>query len=79
MNTSTVSAKYQIVIPKELRKQLNIKPGQRVRLKKTKSGDILVSGSSEVEKSYGILKGAWGKNSDEYIQHMREEWDDRAR
>lgn len=27
----TISSKYQIVIPKEIREQLSLKPGQRVR------------------------------------------------
>ena len=79
MSTSTVSAKYQIVIPKELRKKLQIKPGQRVFLETNRAGDIVVSSDSQVEKSLGILKGAWGKNSDDYAQNMREEWRDRTR
>ena len=76
MNISTVSSKYQIVIPKEIRRKLKIKPGQRMRLRETKSGDIIVNSTSEIEKSYGILRGVWGKNSDSYIQKMREDWDD---
>ncbi|HJN52457.1 MAG: AbrB/MazE/SpoVT family DNA-binding domain-containing protein [Pseudomonadales bacterium] len=31
MNEVTISSKYQIVIPKDIRKQLSLKPGQRVR------------------------------------------------
>ena len=29
MNTVTVSSKYQVVIPKKIRKDLHIKPGQK--------------------------------------------------
>jgi AbrB family looped-hinge helix DNA binding protein len=31
MNTATISTKYQVVIPKEIRKTLKISPGQRVK------------------------------------------------
>ncbi len=31
MNTVTISTKYQVVIPKEIREQLDIKPGQKLQ------------------------------------------------
>jgi len=31
MSEVTISSKYQIVIPKEIRKQLSLEPGQRIR------------------------------------------------
>jgi AbrB family looped-hinge helix DNA binding protein len=31
MNTATISTKYQVVIPKEIRNTLKILPGQRVK------------------------------------------------
>ncbi len=33
MNTSTLSPKYQIVIPKEIRRILDLKPGQRLQFR----------------------------------------------
>lgn len=33
MTTSILSPKYQIVIPKEIRRTLNLKPGQRLQLR----------------------------------------------
>ena len=33
MNTSTLSPKYQIVIPKEIRRKLDLKPGQRLQFR----------------------------------------------
>ena len=32
MDTVTVSSKYQVVIPKSVRKQLRIRPGQKVQV-----------------------------------------------
>lgn len=31
MTTALLSSKYQIVIPKEIRKSMNLKPGQRLQ------------------------------------------------
>jgi AbrB family looped-hinge helix DNA binding protein len=32
MNTVTVSPKYQVVIPKDVRESMHIRPGQKVRV-----------------------------------------------
>jgi AbrB family looped-hinge helix DNA binding protein len=40
---TAVSPKYQIVIPKAVRKQLNIKPGQKMRVDATADGTIIVT------------------------------------
>jgi len=57
MATVTVSSKYQIVIPKEVRELLDIKPGRQIA--------ILVKGKSvslvpvpTLEELRGVLKGA---------------------
>ena len=31
MNTVTISSKFQVVIPSPIRKQFNLKPGQRIQ------------------------------------------------
>jgi AbrB family looped-hinge helix DNA binding protein len=76
MTTSKVSNKYQVVIPKELRKKLDIKPGQTVYLSLGKKpGEVRVNTGSIVDEMYGAFKGAWGKNSDEYLRRLRDEAD----
>lgn len=56
MYTSTISTKYQVVIPSEVRKEFNIKPGQKITFipyKKTLHLMIV----PPIEESFGILKG----------------------
>lgn len=67
--TTTISPKYQIVIPKAVRKQLNIKPGQKMQVEANKDGSIIVRnakesvGFDELNQYAGSLdknKTAWG-------------------
>lgn len=56
MTTSLLSPKYQIVIPKEIRQQLSLRPGQRLQFKVEKNHiEILpiVTGTELI----GFLKG----------------------
>jgi AbrB family looped-hinge helix DNA binding protein len=69
----TLSDKYQIIIPKVLCGQLNLKPGQKLQVSKTADGDILIKVTSVVDEMYGALKGAWGKDSDTYLTKLRNE------
>ena len=83
--TTTVSPKYQIVIPKAVRKQLGIKPGQKMEVQATDNGEIIVRqaemrGSfAELEQYAGILQGvetAWGKEGidpTEWIRRQRDQ------
>lgn len=56
MYTSTISTKYQVVIPSEVRKEFNIKPGQKITFipyKKTLRLMIV----PPIEEAFGLLKG----------------------
>jgi AbrB family looped-hinge helix DNA binding protein len=69
MYTSTISSKYQVVIPREVRKQFGLKPGQRIAFipfKKTLHVVIV----PPIEQARGMLKGM---DMDEY----REEDDEK--
>lgn len=74
MESSTVSPKYQIVIPKQIRDKLNLKPGQRVYLTSARNGVIKVDTRSRIEALAGKYKGVWGDNPDKYICELRDEW-----
>ena len=54
--TVTVSPKYQIVIPQEVRERIGIKPGQKVTFIEWQ-GTIAIVPVLENEKGYGFLKG----------------------
>lgn len=75
MQLVTVGSKYQIVIPKEVRKKnKGIKP--------TGENTITVKPRHKLwsDESYGFMKEAW-KDIDPAIEteKMRDEWDERSR
>jgi AbrB family looped-hinge helix DNA binding protein len=52
----TVSPKYQVVIPKEIREEMDIKPGQKVQMMICK-GNIVLVPLRPIEELRGFLKG----------------------
>lgn len=54
MTTSLLSPKYQIVIPKEIRKRLTLKPGQRLQVLE-KDGYIELRPILRPDQLIGIL------------------------
>jgi AbrB family looped-hinge helix DNA binding protein len=54
--TVTVSPKYQIVIPQEVRDKMNIKPGQRVMFMEWRGAYVLVPVLTP-DDAFGVLKG----------------------
>ena len=56
MNVVTVSSKYQIVIPKEVRERLGIEPGQKVQAFAFEDRIELVP-LQPIHKLRGFLKG----------------------
>jgi len=56
MPTVTVSPKYQVVIPKDIREEMDIKPGQTVQMSIYK-GNIVLAPLRPIEEFRGILKG----------------------
>jgi AbrB family looped-hinge helix DNA binding protein len=56
MTTITVSPKFQVVIPKEIRKKLNLKPGQKLQVIQL-GNRIEYIILKDVKESRGFLKG----------------------
>lgn len=56
MHTVTVSPKFQVVIPKEIRKALNLRPGQRMQVVEHE-GRIEFIPERDLKELRGFLKG----------------------
>lgn len=69
MTYGLVSPKYQIVIPKEIRQEVSIKPGQRLLIY-AKDNVIFLIPEMDLSQLKGILKGM-------DTSHLRDE-DDRT-
>jgi AbrB family looped-hinge helix DNA binding protein len=68
METTVVSSKFQVVIPRKIREKFNVKPGQRVMfIPYQKSLRMVIVPS--IQEAYGMLKGM-------STQDLREEEDE---
>lgn len=56
MQTVTISPKYQIVIPKELREALNLSPGEKLQVFRYQNRLEFVP-VKDIKKMRGFLKG----------------------
>ncbi|MBA3758273.1 AbrB/MazE/SpoVT family DNA-binding domain-containing protein [Candidatus Saccharibacteria bacterium] len=81
-----ISSKYQVVIPKAVRKQLSIKPGQKVRVSATSDGRVILEKDDTpdieaiINKYAGTLKGVWhnqGLSAEEWLRKERDAWDEK--
>lgn len=76
MSETTISPKYQVVIPKEVRRQLKIQEGQRWYVYSV--GDSIVLSprpESYTTKMLGLGKDIWkGIDPLEYIRRERAGW-----
>ena len=57
MARAVISPKFQIVIPKEIRERLDLKPGQQVALIE-RQGLITIVPQRPISELRGVLKGA---------------------
>lgn len=56
MKLVTISAKFQVVIPKSIRVELELRPGQKVRMFLT-NGQIVMIPVRSIKSMRGFLKG----------------------
>lgn len=66
---TTISSKYQIVIPRDMRKQFNLKPGQKLMFIPYQKSMRLVIVPS-IKEARGMLKGM---NTDDIREEVDEE------
>lgn len=79
---TSVNVKYQVVIPKEARKKIKIKPGQKMDVEVTANRIILSPSKSEkqlkwpddyIKKYGGIWKDA--EDIDKYLKEEDKSWE----
>jgi len=70
MEAVTISSKYQVVIPKEVRKQFNLKPGQKIMFIPY-NGTLRVIMIPPIKKARGMLKGINTENIREEADEER--------
>lgn len=81
MIQTQVSTKYQVVIPKEVRKKIKIKPGQKMNV--SVSGKQIILSPTGVKENWKWpedylkkLKNPWeGTDSEKYLEEERNSWD----
>lgn len=73
---ATIGSKYQIVIPKQVRQEMKIKPGDKLYIDAKDEGTItlVVAPKNWAEKNLGALKKYWkGINMTEEVEKIRNE------
>lgn len=81
MQLMTIGTKYQIVIPKEIRKKIKgIIPGAKVAIYSDGQGAIKIKTEARdwLERTRGMMKKAWkGIDTTKYLEDLRNEWDNK--
>ena len=70
MEAVTISSKYQVVIPQAIRKQFNLKPGQKLMFIPY-NGTLRVVIVPPIKKARGMLKGMNTENIREEVDEER--------
>jgi AbrB family looped-hinge helix DNA binding protein len=70
MEAVTISSKYQVVIPREVRKQFNLKPGQKLMFIPY-NGTLRLVIVPPIKKARGMLKGMNTENIREEVDEER--------
>ncbi len=82
MEIVTVGPKYQVVIPKKIRKQIKIHPGDKVGLILEDSGkvNLEIKPKNWVERTRGMMSEAWkGVDTTKELNKIRDEWEERLK
>lgn len=81
MELATVGPKYQIVIPKKVRRKIeHLKPGKKVGVDSVNGESIIIYPEPEnwVDRTYGIMAKAWkGIDMIAEVEKGRNEWEER--
>ena len=77
MIQATIGDRYQVVIPREIRRQVNLKPRSKVTVM-AQGQTIVIVPSGGVQALYGLGRDlADGTDATDYVRQLREEWGQR--
>lgn len=82
MQQVTIGTKYQIVIPKEVRRTVKgLKPGSKVIVRRIDNKTIAIKTEEKnwLQRTRGMMKDAWkGIDTTKYLEDLRNEWDKKS-
>jgi len=82
MDTAKLSRKYQIVVPKEVRKKMNLRVGERVAVYGVDENRAMLvrRPKSYTDALQGLGKEVWEAlgGADKYIREERASWDKKS-
>ncbi len=77
MTIAKLGERYQIVIPKEVREVLGLKPGANLDVQVVDGKVVMVPQTSYAERLFGKHRALWqGEDAVAYIRSERESWRD---
>jgi AbrB family looped-hinge helix DNA binding protein len=80
--TLKVSSQSQVTLPRDLREQLQLKPGSRITVTVTDDGNLKISEKLPIEKHFGALPNLWtnrGQDAADYTRTLRDSMQPRSR
>lgn len=79
MDRTKVSDKYQVVIPKAVRRSINLKRGQVLQVLEADGGILLRPEKKWPDDYIGMDKDIWSKvNVIDYLRTERDSWDQKS-
>ncbi|MDJ0536377.1 MAG: AbrB/MazE/SpoVT family DNA-binding domain-containing protein [Xenococcaceae cyanobacterium MO_207.B15] len=77
MTIAKLGARYQIVVPKDVREALRLKPGDRLEVKVENGKLVMIPQASHTSRLFGKHRQLWhNTNPVAYIRQERESWRD---
>lgn len=75
MPSVKLSTKHQIVIPREARERLGLRPGDRLDVRIESERIVLEKSPGDVSRALkGLLRGAFGADAAAYLAEERRAW-----
>jgi AbrB family looped-hinge helix DNA binding protein len=75
MTSVKLSSKHQIVIPREARERLGLRPGDRLDVRLESERIVLEKSPGDVSRALkGLLSGSFGDDAESYLAEERRAW-----